>query len=281
MSDKKDDKDKIIYFPELDKRKSLGKDKKKAEKSAAKHANKKRGAQDALEEQHRTQYRAERAKEQGQKAQYSASGKKPFINWHKIPIFARISIGTLLIVQIIMSFVLSSADKVSVLYHFGFVPAIYSGDAQWHWGALAAPFTTLILHSGWMHLAFNIVMLMAMGVFFEREFGAKRTAIFFLACGMAGNLVYLLLNPGSPVPVVGASGAISGLFAVTFLIMIERGMVGPETQKRGPLPFILLWSSIIIGMGVLSHDTAWQSHIGGFWGGIGLFHLWKKGVIRL
>ncbi|PCJ98208.1 MAG: rhomboid family intramembrane serine protease [Zetaproteobacteria bacterium] len=281
MNGKKDDDEKIIYFPELDKRKNLKKEKKKSEKHVAKHISKKRSTQDALEEQYRTQYRAERAKEQGQNAQYSASGKKPFINWHKIPIFTRISIGTLLIVQLIMSFALSSADRISALYYFGFVPAMYTGDIEWSWSALIAPFTTLILHSGWMHLTFNIVMLMAMGVFFEREFGAKRTAIFFLACGMAGNLTYLLLNPGSPIPVVGASGAISGLFAVTFMIMIERGMVGPEVQKRGPLPFILLWSTIIIGLGVISSDTAWQSHIGGFWGGIGLFHLWKKGVIRL
>lgn len=281
MDNRKDDDNKIIYFPELDKRKSLGKEKKKSEKRGKRHKNKERNTQEVLEEQYRTQYRAERAKEQSQKAQYSATGKKPFINWNKIPIFTRISIGTLLIIQLIMSFGLNSADRIFVLYHFGFVPAMYSGGVEWSWIAAIAPFTTLILHSGWMHLTFNIVMMMAMGVFVERQFGAKRTAIFFLACGMTGNLVYLLLNPGSPSPVIGASGAISGLFAVTFLMMIERGMVAPDVQKRGPLPFILLFSSVIIGMGVISHDVAWQSHIGGFWGGIGLFYLWKKGIIRL
>lgn len=281
MNDKEDDNDKIIHFPELEKRKSLNKSKKKIEKKAAQDEKAQQNAQDVIEDKYRTQYRAERAKAQGKNAQYSASGKTPFINWHKIPMFSRISIATILIVQIIMSFVISSADKVFILNNFGFTPAMYTGDIEWKWTAIIAPITTLILHSGWMHLTFNIVMLMAMGVFFERQFGAKRTAIFFIACGMAGNIAYLLLNPGSPTPVIGASGAISGLFAVTFMIMIERGMVGPDIQKRGPLPFILLWSSIIIGMGLISHDTAWQSHIGGFWGGLGMFHLWKKGIIRL
>ncbi|MGH1379038.1 MAG: rhomboid family intramembrane serine protease [Alphaproteobacteria bacterium] len=281
MGDNENDNDKIIHFPELDKRKSLTKDKKKIEKQKAQDDRATKNAQETLEDQYRSQYRAERAKAQGQNAQYSASGKKPFINWHKIPMFSRISIGTILIVQLIMSFAVNEADRSFILNNFGFTPAMYTGGIEWQLAAIIAPLTTLILHSGWMHLTFNIVMLMAMGVFFERQFGAKRTAIFFVACGMAGNIAYLLLNPWSTIPVIGASGAISGLFAVTFMIMIEKGMVGPEIQKRGPLPFILLWSSIIIGMGMISQDTSWQSHIGGFWGGLALFHLWKKGIIRL
>lgn len=131
-----------------------------------------------------------------------------------------------------------------------------------------------------MHLAINIVMALAMGVFFERQFGAKRAAIFFVLCGLAGNLAYLLLSPYSPTPVIGASGGISGLFAVAIMSMIERGLMGPEAQKRGPAPFILLWTCIIVGIGLISHDTSWQSHLGGFWSGLALFHFWKRGIIR-
>ena len=281
MNDKEDNNDKIIHFPELEKRKTLSKNKKKIAKQDVQHEKAKQNARDVIEDKYRTQYRAERAKMQCQKAQYNASGKKPFINWQKIPMFTRMSVATLIIIHFTLSFILSSADRIFILYHFGFVPAIYSGGAEWHWSAIFAPLTTLVLHSSWMHLTFNVVMMIAMGVFVERQFGAKRTAIFFLACGMAGNLVYFILSPGSINPVVGASGAISGLFAVTFLVMIEHGMVATEVQKRGPAPIIIIFSAIIIGMGLISHDTAWQSHIGGFWGGLGLFYLWKKGMIRL
>ncbi len=264
---KKDDNDKIIHFPKMKKR--VDKDAKKAKQS-----------QTALEDKYRAEYRAARAKELSGAARKSAGGKTPFINWDKIPPFTRAAMGIFLLVQIILSFAISTSDKVAIIYYFGFVPAMYTGGVEWSWSALISPFTTLIIHSGWMHLGFNMVMMMAMGVFFEREFGAKRTAIFFLLSGMAGNAAYLLLDFGSTVPVIGASGAISGLFAVTFTLMIERGMLGPDLQKRGALPFILLWSTIIIALGLLSNDTSWQSHIGGFLGGVGIFHLWKKGVLR-
>jgi len=269
----KDDDKKIIHFPKVEKHKAL-------KKRAVKDAKKADNAQKALEDKYRAEYRAARAKELSGAARSSAGGKVPFINWDKIPPFTRIAMGTFLLVQIILSFVLSSANKVAVMYYFGFVPAMYTGGVDWSWSALISPFTTLIIHSGWMHLGFNMVMMLAMGVFFERQFGAKRTFVFFILCGMAGNAAYFLLDFGSTVPVIGASGAISGLFAVAFTIMIERGMMGPEMQKRGALPFILLWTTIIIALGLVSSDTSWQSHIGGFLGGVGIFNLWKKGVIR-
>ncbi len=274
MNKDKDDKN-IISFPEKNKRKSLKKDKVKSSKEAGRAQK----DQEVKEERYRAEYRASRAKDLSSMARSSAGGKVPLVNWHKIPIFTRIAIGSFLLVQIIMSLFVSVPDKVMVIYYLGFVPAMYSGSVDWSWGALISPFTSLLIHGGWMHLVFNVVMMMAMGIFFERQFGAKITAIFFVLCGLAGSLVCFILSPESSIPVIGASGAISGLFAVAFMIMIEQGMLGPDAKKRGIMPFILLWSTIIVVFGMMSHDVSWQSHIGGFWGGIGLFHLWKKGKI--
>ncbi len=272
---KKDDSDKIIEFSKLKKHEIL---KRRAKKT--KEIRKAGKLQKSLEDKYRAQYRAERAKELSGAARRSASGKVPFINWEKIPPFTRFMMGIFLFVQIILSLFIGAADKLAIIYYFGFVPAIYTGAAPWSWSGVISPFTTLIIHSGWMHLAFNMFMMMIMGVFFEREFGAKRTAIFFLLSGMAGNAAYFLLDFGSTIPVIGASGAISGLFAVAIIIMIERGAMGAEMQRRGVLPFILLWSTIIIGLGLISSDVSWQSHIGGFLGGVAIFQLWKKGVLR-
>ncbi len=264
-----DNRKNIIDFSELKKRKALNKRAEKEEKKAQKR-------QKALEDKYRAEYRAARARELSAAARHSANGSTSFINWHKIPPFTRFIMAVFLLVQIIMSLFVNPINKIVVIYYFGFVPAMYIGGVEWSWSALIAPFSTLIIHSGWMHLAFNIVMMMIVGIFFEREFGARKTAIFFILCGMAGNLTYFLLNFGSSAPVIGASGAISGLFAVTFMIMIERGLLGSEIQRRGSLPFILLWTTIIIALGLISSDTSWQSHIGGFLGGVGIFTFWKK-----
>ncbi len=266
------DDENIVSFPTQGQRKSLAKTKAKQEKEDAKR-------QGELEQEYREQYRKERAaraRMQVNMAQQSASGKTPFFNFDKIPMFTRTMIAAFLIIQIIMSFFVNDADKLNIIYNFAFIPAKYTGGIEFGLSAIIAPVTSLMIHGGWMHIAFNIVMMLAMGVFFEREFGAKRSAVFFVLCGMIGNLFYLLINPASTVPVIGASGAISGLFAVAIMMMGQRGMMGPEIQKRGPLPFILFWSALLIALGFLSTDTSWQSHLGGFLGGVGLFLLWKK-----
>lgn len=282
MSDNEDNQDEnknIISFPEKEKRKAFAKKKEKEEKESAKE----RKERERQEEEYRRQYREERAARarlQSKIAQGSASGKQPFINWDRIPPFSRSMIVVFLIVHLLTVFLFDEATRYDLTTKLGFVPAYYTGALPWSWTALLGPFTTLFMHGGWMHLLINSVMMMAMGVFFERQFGARRTFIFFIACGMAGNVVYFLLNPTLAAPVIGASGAISGLFGATMMMMTSSGLVGPEAQKRGPMPFILLWVSIIVITGAFSADTAWQSHLGGFLGGIGFYQLWRKGHIK-
>lgn len=283
MSDKSNGKpeDKnVIHFPELEKRQRAEKLKKKA---AQKPKNTKNKDQERLENEYREQYRKEqatKARMQTNMARNSAAGKQPFINWDKIPPFTRCAIALFFIIHLASTLLLDDAQRIELFMYFGFVPAYYTGAIDWSWSALIAPFTTMIIHGSWMHLLVNSVMMMAMGVFFERQFGARIALIFFIFCGMAGNLAYFILNPDTSAPVVGASGAISGLFAAALLMMNLSGMAGPQAQKRGPFPFILLWITIMISIGMISADTAWQSHLGGFLGGLGLFQLWRKGKVR-
>jgi len=286
MSDNnnKDDDGKIVKFPVGKEREQLIKRKNREEKSISKETEKQQKERERLEEEYRQQYKNEqaaRARLQGKTAQNSASGKQPFINWDKIPLFTRSIIAVFLVIQIAMSFLIDDATRLDIISHYGFVPAYYSGAIPWSWSAIIAPFTTMIIHGGWIHVLVNSVMMVAMGVLFERQFGAKRTLIFFLLCGMAGNLVYFILNPALTAPVIGASGAISGLFGAAVMMMNSGGMAGSGAQNRGPLHFILLWISIIVVFGMLSADTAWQSHLGGFLGGVGLFQLWRTGKIML
>lgn len=253
------DKEKIIYFPELDERKKQEKERQKQAKQRQK-----------LEEQYRKQYHAEK------------KGKKvPFVNWDKIPPFTRAMIGIFILIHlIIVALSVNDFQQGTLLLQLGFVPAQYTGIFPWHWTAIVAPVTSLFIHGSWIHLLFNCIMMMVMGIFCERKIGAKPTFKLFIISGLFGSLAFLILNPFSTAPVVGASGAINGLFSVAMLMMMEerKNLVG---TKQNIIQFILLWCGLIIGIGLLSHNTAWQSHLGGFLCGVAIYHAQKKSVIRL
>ncbi len=279
-----DDDDKIIKFPVGREREQFIKRKNREEKSILKETEKQHKERKKLEEEYRQQYKKEqaaRARLQGKMALNHTTGKQSFINWDKIPLFTRSIIAIFILIQTTMSFLIDDAMRLYIISHYGFVPAYYSGTISWSWSAIIAPFTTMIIHGGWIHVLVNSIMMVAMGVLFERQFGAKRTLIFFLLCGMAGNLIYFILNPGLTTPVIGASGAISGLFGAAVMMMNSGTMATRYgAPNKGALHFILLWISIIVVFGMLSADTAWQSHLGGFLGGVGLFQLWRTGKIR-
>ncbi|GJL86161.1 MAG: hypothetical protein DHS20C02_19360 [Micavibrio sp.] len=247
----KDEDDNVVRMPTLAERDRIRKQKDKQEKSWRKQYKKDNTGQDV-----------------------------PFFNAGKIPPLTRIIITLLVIVHLPLYLFVDPIARHELFFTFGFVPAVFTGAEPWSWLALVTPFTHLFIHGGWMHLVFNAAMMLVMGMFMETTFGAKRMLIFFFVSGISGALFYLLLNPFLAAPVIGASGSISGLFGVTFLLLYERGMMGP-IGKRGPLPLIFLWMALITGMGMLGGDVAWQAHLGGFLGGLGLFYAMRKGIVRL
>jgi membrane associated rhomboid family serine protease len=115
-----------------------------------------------------------------------------------------------------------------------------------------------------------------------RRQGALLFLLFFLICGVAGALAYVALNWGSPVPVVGASGAISGLMAAALRMLPGQApWAEPGTAPLAPLfsrqilIFTAVWAAINIlagvtglGVGGESGLIAWQAHLGGFLAGI-------------
>lgn len=268
--------DKIIYFPELEKRQKI----KVKQARKDKEKQKKQKAADRYRRQDTETY-GERASTLGRQAQGGRSEKQAFINWDRIPIFTRTMFFMIVGVHVVLALFISQAEQLHVIAKYGFTPAFYTGVVPWNWSAAFAPFASLILHGSWAHLAVNSMMIIISGVFFERQFGARSAAAVFLICGFAGHLVYFAFDPFSVTPVVGASGAINGLFALTFMLMIEQGLMGPVLQKKGPVRFILLWLAMILLTGSLSANTSWQSHLGGFLSGVGLFYLWKFKKIKL
>ena len=71
----------------------------------------------------------------------------------------------------------------------------------------------MFLHGGFLHLTVNCLWFLAFGPIVARRYGTAMFLLFFFVCGVAGALTYLAFNWGSPEPVIGASGGISGLMA--------------------------------------------------------------------
>ncbi len=172
-------------------------------------------------------------------------------------------------IHLLVHLILPAGAYGWVFSHLGFIPARWSGDLPFDLLAPFTPVTYMLLHASWLHLAMNAVMLMAFGSGIERWMGARRMIIFSILCGIIAILAHVALNFHSMQPVVGASGALSGLFAAA-LIMINRGH--SELGGRfGLLPFIIIWVGISIAFGMTGAPDgsaiAWAAHVGGFLGG--------------
>jgi membrane associated rhomboid family serine protease len=167
--------------------------------------------------------------------------------------------------------------KGQIFMLLGFISARYSGIIPFDWPAVAAPVAHLFLHGGWLHVAVNVGMLMAFGSALERAIGAKRLFILYILSGFGGALTHWAFEPQSIYPLIGASGAISGLFGGVLMVMQRQGMMGDPTRYGRLLLFIGIWVGITIffgfaGMPGAEGNIAWTAHVGGFVIGMLLFN---------
>jgi membrane associated rhomboid family serine protease len=167
-----------------------------------------------------------------------------------------------------------------LLLTYGFVPrnlfdhivteTVYG--IPWPWLTMI---TSMFFHGGFLHLGGNMLYLWIFGNNVEDAMGLVGFLFFYLACGIAAALTEGIANPHSALPMVGASGAISGVLAAYVLIY-------PRARVRviiplGIFPFpAKVWALYVVGLwfflqlaNVLvatpgSPGTAWRAHVGGF-----------------
>ncbi|MFN3700523.1 MAG: rhomboid family intramembrane serine protease [Alphaproteobacteria bacterium] len=236
--------DKIVQFPTLAER-----DRQRREKAAA-------------EEQWRKNYKAR------EKALKKANNP-PFLNVGNIPPFVKVMAPLLLGIHVAITLFLNETDIFHLYNYLGFVPQKYF-SGQFGFGSLIAPLSYTFLHGGWMHMIFNLFMLVALGTFFARDFGTKITAMFYVLCGIGGALFYLMVNPFAQNPLIGASGSISGFFGVFLIMMYKRGTFSgfKITHRYGVMPIIVFWLGLMILIALAGGGHSWEAHIGGFLTGI-------------
>ena len=133
--------------------------------------------------------------------------------------------------------------------------------------------TTVFTHANFIHIALNMYTLWIFGMLLEPLLGRARYLALFLISGFAGSLGVLLI--ASPTqPVVGASGAIFGMFGAFFVI--QRRLGGDSTQL-----LVLIGINLVIGF-IPGLGIAWQAHVGGLIGGalVGLIYVETRRISR-
>jgi rhomboid protease GluP len=124
--------------------------------------------------------------------------------------------------------------------------------------------TSAFLHSGFVHLALNMLSLYFLGSFAEVTFGRSRFLALYLISGIAGGLAYLYFGSFNA-PAVGASGAIFGLLGGVFGFAIRRGTF----STRNPIiSQLLLLTAINLFLGATIPGVSNTAHIGGLLGGL-------------
>jgi membrane associated rhomboid family serine protease len=168
-------------------------------------------------------------------------------------------------VELVRQLLDPSVDDQLVL-QFGLVPLAYTGATFDDWLSLiAAPVTYQFLHAGWVHLGVNMLSLAAFGAPVERLLGWKRFILFYLSAGLAAGIVHVVAFSASADPVVGASGAISGVFGAVLILLWQAG------RMPSLLPVAGVWIALNVFFGIFggtpgagSEPVAWAAHIGGF-----------------
>ncbi|MCC7253125.1 rhomboid family intramembrane serine protease [Hyphomicrobium sp.] len=192
---------------------------------------------------------------------------------------------------------LPAEDDLWLVLAAAFIPGRYEAiGVELPGGAPAlftSPFTHMLLHGDWMHLALNSAWLLAFGGAIAERTGAVKFYAFFIVCGLAGAAAFYIANAGLMQPMIGASGAISGLMgaALRFLFPaldsggFRRLREAPRSVRLMSLSEaltdrrILVTSAIlvvinvlaIVGFGVAQNSAgiAWEAHLGGYL--LGLF----------
>jgi membrane associated rhomboid family serine protease len=155
-------------------------------------------------------------------------------------------------------------------------------------------FTSMFLHGGWLHLIGNMWFLWIFGNNIEDSVGHFKFILFYLLCGIAAAAAQVAISPNSTVPMIGASGAISGVLGA-YLVLFPRARILTllpiwiflQFIRVPAVIFLILWFVIQFLSGLaatqfnVTGGIAFWAHVGGFVAGLLLILPFKKRGVRL
>ena len=175
------------------------------------------------------------------------------------------------------------SDLPNVLLQWAIVPVRYTDMEVAHQFSLTEQiipfFSSMFMHGGWVHLIGNMWVLWIFGDNVEDEFGHGRYLFFYLLGGIVAGLVHVFTNSGSPVPTIGASGAVAAVMGAYFRFypharvqtLVPPFIFGPFFELPAVL-FLGFWfflqfyngAASLAGRGSAFGGVAWWAHVGGF-----------------
>lgn len=201
---------------------------------------------------------------------------RPYVTWGLI---------ALNIIIFLYQLTLSKPDLEQFFSDWGTVPSYISNGDQ-----LYTLITCMFLHGGWLHIGGNMLFLWVFGDNIEDTMGHGRFLAFYLLCGIAASALQVVIDTQSTTPMIGASGAISGVLAA-YLLLYPQGKI--RTLLIIGVPIMVLipaWGMIgywiviqfINGLASLGPTTAetkggvaYFAHIGGFLAGAALVWIFR------
>lgn len=189
-------------------------------------------------------------------------------------------IALLTFVVFLLTYFTGQVDNAAILG--GFIPARLHGPDPLAGVAAVpvwlTPISCTLVHAGWIHIGFNLLMLIFCGRQVEQLLGKGSTLFLYIAGAYSAALVQWIWEPASPNPMVGASGAISAVLATYALLYSQQQVrrIGPFSANIVRVLWLAIgWIVIQLMIGIASGpgfgdlgQIAVAAHIGGFLGGL-------------
>jgi membrane associated rhomboid family serine protease len=184
----------------------------------------------------------------------------------------------------------------ALVREFGVVPCRLTGACRWDFPhPFVTVFTSMFLHGGLFHIGGNMLYLWIFGNNVEDTLGHGRFLVFYLASGVAAVAAQTVVGPASQIPMIGASGAVSGVLGA-YLLLFPHATILTLVTFGFFIRFVHVPAIVVLGFWIVVQflngfltftvstgeggGVAWFAHIGGFMAGIGLLFLLRPGRRR-
>jgi len=209
---------------------------------------------------------------------HNPSGRVPYVTWALIA-------ANILVFLAYLPLLTDFARLGPFYYNWAFIPARFGAGEN-----IPALFTSMFLHGGWLHLIGNMLFLFIFGDNIEDELGHAPFLVFYVVCGVCATLLQYAAEPASPIPMVGASGAIAGVMGA-YLMMFPKARIDIFVFfiiifRVFPIPawiMLCLWFvlhfAVVLSARTDAGGVAYWAHAGGFLAGIALIapHWLRRG----
>jgi membrane associated rhomboid family serine protease len=213
----------------------------------------------------------------------------------------RVTVGIMIactVVYVLHHLLLSREATTAVIYAVGVIPALLTGHAVADFTSFPPALTVLtsmFVHGGFWHLAGNMLYLWIFGNNVEEAMGHVKFLVFYVFCGVAAVAAQVLPNPASEIPMVGASGAISGVLGAYMLLYprarvllgLPLGFLIVELGRWPAIWVLVAWFVMQLLTGAFSAlsstpgGVAFGAHVGGFVAGCLLVTVFRRRGVPL